>query len=195
MSLRKQVLQALAIAVLAVGPAVTLPTLSAHQPTLVADTQNTPAPPATPFAPVPVGLGMAIKVKDATAAAKKFKDRASGASGDYATGVAGAAGDFEQKALAANDTYKQAVMDAASKDLYAKGVRGSGAKYLKNATGVGPTRYTQGIANAQDVYAASMAPVLQTIAGLNLPPRGVKGTNQDRSNIVAAALRKMKVGS
>lgn len=180
----------------AVGPAVFLPSLSAHQPSFSAES------PAPTHAPGPLDavrvspyVGMAIKVKDAAAAAKKFKDRATGASGDYAAGVQASAGDWEQKSAAAEDVYKAAVIDAAGKGRYGAGVRGSGEKYRKNATTLGPQRYQQGIGNAQDVYATAMQPVLTTIAGLNLPPRGVKGTNQERSNIVATALRKMKVGS
>jgi hypothetical protein len=86
------------------------------------------------------------------------------------------------------------VIEAASKNRYGAGVRGSAAKYQKNATTLGPQRFQAGVANAQDAMASAIAPVLQTIAGLTLPPRGVKGTNQERSNIVATALRKMKVG-
>jgi hypothetical protein len=74
-------------------------------------------------------------------------------------------------------------------------VRGSAAKYQKNATTLGPQRFQQGVANAQDAYAGSMGPVLQAIAGINLPPRGIRGNNQERSNIVATTLRKLKFGA
>jgi hypothetical protein len=40
-----------------------------------------------------------------------------------------------------------------------------------------------------------MGPVLQAIASINLPPRGIRGNNQERSNIVASALRKLKFGA
>jgi hypothetical protein len=179
----------------ALGPATFLPTLSAHTPTVSADSPSAPHAPALPnllhLSPLLLG---SIKVKDAGTVAGKWKGRAGAASGDYGTGVASAAGDWEAKTLAAEDNYKQSVVDAASKGRFGAGVRGSAGKYQKNATTLGPQRYTQGVANAQDAYAGAMAPVLQTIAGLNLPPRGVKGTNQERSNIVATALRKMKVG-
>jgi hypothetical protein len=179
----------------ALGPATFLPTLSAHTPTFSADSPRAPHAPALPDALHLSPLaGMAIKVKNPGDVASKWKGRAGAAAGDYGTGVAGAAGDWEAKSLASEDNYKQSVVDAASKGRYGAGVRGSAAKYQKNATTLGPQRYTAGVANAQDAYAGAMAPVLQTIAGLNLPPRGVKGTNQERSNIVATALRKMKVG-
>jgi nucleoid-associated protein YgaU len=180
----------------ALGPASVLPTLSAHTPTFSADR---PTPSHAPTLPELIRLSPfaagAIKVKDAGTVAAKWKTRAGNAQGDYAAGVAAAAGDWEAKSAAAEDVYKAAVTDAASKGLYGRGVRGSAGKYQKNATTLGPQRFQQGVANATDAMAAGIAPVLQTIAGLTLPPRGVKGTNQERSNIVATALRKMKVGS
>jgi hypothetical protein len=180
----------------ALSPATFLPRLSAHTPTVSAESHQVPTAPgpadALRLSPLLCG---AIKVKDAGTVAAKWKTRASAASGDYSTGVQGAAQDWEAKSTAAEDVYKQAVTDAASKGRYGQGVRGSSGKYLKNATTLGPQRFQAGVANAQDAMAGAIAPVLQTIAGLNLPPRGVKGTNQERSNIVATALRKMKVGS
>lgn len=182
--------------VFAMGPASFLPSLSAHTPTFSAERPNTPTGPALPdlvrLSPM---AGMAIKVKDAGSVAAKWKTRASAASGDYAAGVQGAGADWEAKSAAAEDVYKQAVTQAASTGQYGRGVRGSAGKYTKNATTLGPQRFQAGVANAQDAMAGAIGPVLQTIAGLTLPPRGVKGTNQERSNIVATALRKMKVGS
>jgi hypothetical protein len=184
------------LCITALGPAAVLPTLSAHSPTFSAD-RPTDAPRPVPgdlvrLSPV---TAMAIKVKDAGTVANKWKTRAGAAQTDYANGVAGAAGDWEAKSAAAEDTYKAAVTEAASKGRYGAGVRGSAGKYQKNATTLGPQRFTQGVANAQDAYAGSMGPVLQAIAGINLPPRGIRGNNQERSNIVATTLRKLKFGA
>jgi hypothetical protein len=196
MSKRFNVFCVAVLCMIALGPASFMPRLSAHAPAFTAD---------TPAAPVSHGPGslqllspmaaMGIKVKDIGTVAAKFKTRAQAAQADYAKGVEGAAGEWEAKSAAAEDVYKAAVVDAASKGRYGAGVRGSAGKYQKNATTLGPQRYQQGIGNAQDAYAQAMAPVLQTIAGLNLPPRALKGQNQERSNIVAMALRKMKVGA
>lgn len=177
------------------GPAALLPQLSAHSPVWSGKSPTAPHAPTLPdvlrLSPVAFGT---IKVKDVATAAAKFKTRASAAQGDYGTGVANAANDWEQASAAAEDNYKTSVTQAAADGRYGRGVRGSAERYRKNATTLGPQRYGTGIANAQDTYAQSMAPVLQTIAGLTLPPRGVKGTNGERSNIVATALRRMKVG-
>jgi len=193
---RLQALTALAIVGILCGPALVLPTLSAHTPTLTAPhTPAQPGPLHSPFVPAVPLVGMAIKVKDAAAIAAKWKTRASAAAPDYTAGVSGAAGTFEQNAAAANDTYKQSVIEAANKDRYAKGIAGSGAKWQKNASTLGTQRYPTGVANAQDAMAAGMAPVVSTLSSLTLPPRGVKGQNQERSNVVATALRKMKYGA
>lgn len=180
----------------AIGPAAYLPRLSAHSPTFSAPSPTHQHAPGLPdlvrLSPL---AGVTVKTKDAGASATKWKTRASAASGDYTTGVQNAGGDWEARAAASNDTYKQAVTEAASKDRFLKGVQGKAAKYTKNATTLGPQRFQAGVANAQDGYAQAMGPVLQTIASVNLPPRGVKGTNQGRSDAMAVALRKMKVGS
>lgn len=195
MSFRSKCFAVLSLAVLVLGPALSLPRLSAHSPTFTAPpTHQSPAPLGSPIAPLSPLVGMGIKVKDAATAAKKFKERASGASTEYATNAAASAQDWEAKTSAAEEVYKQSVIDAANKGRFGAGVRGSAEKFRKNVTNLGGQRYASGIGNAQDTYAQAMGPVLATIAGLTLPPRGVKGTNQERSNAVAVALRKAKVG-
>lgn len=195
MSKLLNLIAALALCVTAAGPALFLRPLGPSVPTLSASTPSAPARrgPAELLLLSPLTIG-AIAVKDIGTVAAKFKARATAAQGDYAQGVQGAANKWEQAAAGAEETYKQAVVEAAGKNRYGAGVRGAAGKYQKNATTLGPQRFAQGIANAQDAYAQGMAPVLQTIAGLSLPPRGVKGMNQERSNLVATALRKMKVG-
>lgn len=138
-----------------------------------------------------------IRVKDTGAIATKFKNRAAAAAPDYTTGVQAAAGDWESNTAAAEDNYKAGVNDAMARGAFGKGVRGSGAKYVKNATTLGAQRYPSGVANAEQAYANGVGPYLDTIKGITLPPRGPKGSpqNQQRANAVAMALRAKKVGS
>lgn len=196
MSFRSRLLFVLAVGLIALGPVWSLPAVSPHRPTLQAPAAPAaPGPSHAPLVPLAPFVGMAIKVKDVGAAAEKFKQRATAAQGDYGKGVAGAGADWEAKSAASEELYKSSVIEAAGKGRYGAGVRGSASKYQTNASTLGPQRYASGIGNAQPAYAQAMGPVLQTIAGLNLPPRGVKGTNSERSNIVATALRRMKVGA
>lgn len=135
-----------------------------------------------------------LVVKDVGAIAAKYKTRAQGAQADYASGVQAGAQSWEQNTAAAEARYTQGVADAAARGAFGKGVRGAGAKYLKNATTLGPSRFGTGVANAQDAYAAGMQPVVAALSAIQLPPKQVKGMNQERANIVATRLRALKTG-
>lgn len=138
-----------------------------------------------------------MKVKDTGSVAAKFKTRASAASQDYAAGVAGAGADWESNTAASEGNYEQGVQEAIGRKAFGKGVRGSAGKFVQNAQALGAQRYPTGIAQAQDAYARGVGPFLDTLKGMNLPPRGPKGSaqNQARANAVATALRAKKVGS
>jgi hypothetical protein len=181
------------------GPALGLPRLSVHLPTLTA-----PAPPGTPSSGrlpdlLPLGfLGMAIPMKDVGAIAAKFKTRASAASQDYGTGVATAGAAWEAGAVAGEPNYEQGVQESIGRKAFGKGVRAAGAsKYVENAKTLGTQRYPTGIANAEGAYMKGVGPYIDVVRSLNLPPRGPKGSaqNQQRAQVVAAAMRAKKVGS
>jgi hypothetical protein len=138
--------------------------------------------------------GVAIKVKDAGTISPSGRAARRQAQADYGSGVANAGADWEAGATAAEDTYGAAVTQAVADKRYGKGVRGSAGKYQKNASTLGPQRYGQGVGAAQDAYASGMAPVLSTLASIQLPARNVKGNNQQRSQLVADRLRAMKLG-
>jgi len=140
---------------------------------------------------------LALKVKDAALAARKFVDRGRAAAGDYAAGVAGAAGDWQQRTAAAAETYNQGVQDAISRGAFTRGINGAAAtKYQERASGVGAQRFPQGIGAAGPEWEQKTQPYLQTIASLNLEPRRPKGdpANIRRVEQVATALRRRKVG-
>lgn len=186
------------VAVLTAGPLMAAP-VSVHQsPTL-----NAPAPAHTSVRSLLTMIGYgcaafgAIAVKDAGTLAKKYASRARAASGDYKDGVAGAGAAWEQGAGNAEQAYKDGVQDAMSRGAFSKGVRASGAAhYVKRATELGATRYAGGIDAGTDRWAQNTAPVLQVIAGLNLPPKGARRSpqNMERANMVASALGKWKTG-
>ena len=141
-------------------------------------------------------VGMAIRVKDTGLIAKKFVQRAQQAAPEYTEGVKAAGADWEAGAAAGEDNYKQAVTEAAAQGRFGKGIRAAGAgKYVNNAAGKGAQRFGPGVAQAEGEYAKGVAPVLETLRGLTLAPRGVKGSpqNQARANQVASALREMKL--
>lgn len=184
--------------VLAAGPGLSAAALVTHeQPTLT--TSDSSSVLARLGALVLTGLGAlgAIRVKDAGSIAGKWKRNASAAQNDYAEGVKAAGADWEQGARDGNENYKQAVVQAASEDRFARGVAKAGAaKYVSRASTLGPQRFQTGVGAAEAGFSSAIQPVLQTIASVALPPRRPKGDpgNMARSEAVAMALRRMKVG-
>ena len=141
---------------------------------------------------------MALKVKDASASAQKFVQRAQAAAPDYQRGVQGAGQTWQTNAAASNDSYVAGVTAAANAGRFMKGINTAGGqKYATNAAGKGAQRYPQGVANAGPQWQASTQPYLDTLAALTLPPRRPKGdpANYQRAQLVGDALRKKKVGS
>lgn len=140
---------------------------------------------------------MAIRVKDTASIAAKFKARAGAAQGDYKSGVEGAGADWQSRTLASKDAYAQGVQAAIGRDAFSKGVNDSGAaRYQKRAAELGPGRYQAGVASAQEDYSRGVAPYLDAIRNMELPPRGPRRSpaNMNRANAVAARLAAIKEG-
>lgn len=186
------------VAVLAVGPALAAPLTSSVSSSVAAPAEASPSLAAllelAAYGLVAFG---AIKVKDVGTIAKKFVRNAGAASGDYTEGVKGAGAAWEQGARDGAQNYKDGVAQASAAGRFEKGIAKAGAgKYVHKASTLGPQRYSTGVAAAEGEFAKGMGPVLQTIAGVSLPPRRPKGDpgNMQRSAAVAAALRALKVG-
>lgn len=141
-------------------------------------------------------FGMAIKVKDISAVADKYVKRASVAGSDYTAGVQAAGADWETGAKNGEGNFEQGIQDAIQRKAYGKGVSGSAAKYTQNAVKLGAVRYGPGVANGAGAYQAGVQPYLDKLRSLNLPPKGPRRSpaNQQRANMVAAELGKLKTG-
>lgn len=139
---------------------------------------------------------MAISVKDAATAAKKFVTRAQAAGPDYATGVANAGAKWATNTKASADAWQQGVSQAAAAGRFAGGVNATSTnKFQTRASGVGSQRYPQGVAGSADAWQTNTTPYLNTIAALNLPARQPKGSpaNYARVQAVGDALRAKKL--
>lgn len=135
-----------------------------------------------------------IKVRSAQASADKFKRNASGATDAYKSGVQNAGNDWQANTKAAADTYAAATTEAIGRGAFAKGVdKAGGAKYQDRAVNLGSNRYVSGINAGTASYQTGIQPFLDTLSGLQLPPKHVKGQNQERANAVAMALRAKKI--
>jgi hypothetical protein len=138
-----------------------------------------------------------MQVKSADAVAKKWAARAGAASGDYANGVNTTTRDWAADTAAAAPAWAQGVQGAVANGSFIKGVNNAGtAKWKQNASTKGAQRYPTGVAQAQPAYQNGIGPVLQALAGINLPPRGPKGAPENINRVIAVTqtLRKLKTG-
>lgn len=138
---------------------------------------------------------MAIKIKDVGTLAQKFVKRAGAAGADYAAGVQNPKKDWQANTSASAPVWAQAVQTAAANGRFGAGVAKAGnAKWMANSAGKGAQRYPQGVGAAAGAWQAGVQPYIQALSTLDLPPRGVKGTNIQRVAAVNDALHKIKAG-
>lgn len=138
-----------------------------------------------------------IVVPDVGKVSKKWAARSQAAGGDYSDGVQSTAKDWQGTTIAAAPNYKAGVTAAANAGRFEKGVARVGtSKWRANALSKGPMRFAQGVGVAEPDYSAAMAPVMQTIGAIDLPPRQPTGSdgNIQRVALIAKGLRQMKVG-
>lgn len=129
--------------------------------------------------------------------AQRWAQRTAAATPDYQAGVASPRVPWQQATIAAKEAHKAATTQALAEDRFAKGVAKAGdGKWQSAAQGKGAERFGPGAAAGVNDYQAGVAPYLAVIEGTQLPPRGPKGDprNIDRVRVLAAALRKKKVG-
>lgn len=188
----------LAALFVAAGPLVAVPFAgSAGLAVTATPTSDTPGHGVLALLGGALAVFGAIKVKDIGAVTQKYQTRAAAAAGDYKSGVQGAGQDWQAGALAGESNFEQGVQEAIAKKRYGRGIQAAGAqKYTDNASSLGAQRYPQGVQQAAPAFTKGMAPVLERIRGLNLPPKGPKRSpqNQQRAAMVALELGKMKDG-
>jgi hypothetical protein len=135
-------------------------------------------------------------VKDPSVAAKKWSTRAQAAGADYTSGVANTQKDQAALAVAAAPVWAQSVQTAAANGTFAKGVNKAGtAGWKAGVAAKGAQRYPQGVGAGGPNYQAGVTPYFTALSNLQLPPRGVKGTNMQRVQVVADALMKTKAAA
>lgn len=140
---------------------------------------------------------MALKVKSVQAAASKFVSRATSATGDYRDGV-NSTNDQAERAIAAEGAYAQGVQDSIARGARVAGLQKAGNnKWKERSLVLGAGRYATGVKAGENEYSKNVAPYLQTLASLNLTPRGPKGSpeNYNRAVEVGQALHEQKVSA
>lgn len=140
---------------------------------------------------------MAIKIKSATAIAKKWADVTPARARQWEDEIKATSTDeYAAPAIAAAPVWEQAVMEAAARDAYAKGVAEKAERWKRKSLAVGTQRFGPGVRAAEADQAAGFAPYREVIAGLTLPPRGPRGApgNYERVREVGEALHAKRVG-
>lgn len=138
---------------------------------------------------------MAINVPTAQEAADKWASVTPTRQADYTRGVSGAGSRWQAGVDGASQLWATAVAQAASNGEWGRGVSGKSSKYQTNASTIGASRFGPGVTAAKPAYTTAIGPVLSVIAGVNLPPRGVAGTNLGRVQAVNDALHNWKISS
>lgn len=137
-----------------------------------------------------------MNIKSADVIAKKYASRGGAAGADYAAGVQAPRVPWAAATVAAETNYSAGVQQAIGNGSFRKGVTAAGdAKWQRKAAGVGAQRFGPGVQAAQPDYAAGVAPYLDTLKNLTLPPRAPKGdpSNVQRVAVIATALRARKL--
>lgn len=130
--------------------------------------------------------------------AGKWRRRVEGAADDYKAGVQTKGSRWQAATDAASGTFKTAISSPDMENRYKAGIAKAGqAKYTRRAIAVGPDRYSQAAPVAEQDFSSGMAPVLQAIASVDLPPRGPRGSvqNYNRVKPIGDALSKLRTGS
>jgi len=132
-----------------------------------------------------------VKTKGVDRTVAKWKSKVAGAGGGYIDGVTNPKADWQTETSKAEGSYEQGVQAAIGRKAFGKGVSRAGtAKWQRGAIEKGGTRWTSGVALAEDEYRSGMGEVISTIEATALPPRGPKGDpkNYDRTRILGQAL-------
>ncbi len=138
------------------------------------------------------------EIKSMAAIRDKWTRVTPGRVDDYKLGIQNPKRDWEAETVAAKDTWKAGVDQAAAKDMFAKGVVKAGSKkWQDKALKVGPGRFAEGVYLAGPDYEKGFAPYRAVIAAVDLGPRFPRRDprNLERVKRIVDALVAEKIGS
>jgi len=138
------------------------------------------------------------EIKDLTFIGRKWARVTPQRADEYKQGVTNPRRPWEGAAIAAEGTYKTAVIAAANAGRFGAGVRkASNAKWSDRAQKKGPARFAEGVQIGEPDYIAGFTPYHGVIARTTLTPRGPKGSpgNYDRVKQIGTALNAAKTSA
>ena len=140
-------------------------------------------------------MSQVLKLRPLDLVVDKWNRRATAAGPDYQAGIQAPRVPWSQGAIAASPAWNQAVTNAASKDLFAKGVAKAGdAKWLNKALSLGARRYPEGVTAAKDDYKNNFASFYDALGKVALPARAPRGDprNLERVKAIVQTMRQTK---
>ncbi len=141
---------------------------------------------------------MAIAVTPISQAAKKWSERATVATAQYEEGIRNPSRPQADAAIAAEDTWRQAMTAAIARNARVSGLRAAGSeKWARASLEKGAPRFGPGVTVSQPQYVAATQRYFDVIAGLTLSPRGPTNDprNYARVPAVGNALHAAKVAA
>lgn len=128
---------------------------------------------------------------------QNWKSGTAGAGQRLKEGVMNPRRPWKESTLAAAALHTTATEEALARGAFEAGVSRTPADKQKNrAALLGPARFAQGAAAAVEDYASAFSPYRAVIEGVQLHPRGPKGSPENYENVKAIgdALHTAKVG-
>ena len=139
---------------------------------------------------------MAIQIKDIGTLQTKYTNRASNAVSDYKAGVMSPRASQSNSAIAAAGNWQSAVSSGNALARFKAGLAAAGDQgWQAGASGKGANHYADGVRGGASKWATNTQPYLAILSGLNLPAKGIRGSdaNIQRVSAVAAALHTAKM--
>ena len=136
----------------------------------------------------------AIKPLDKTT--KVWAKRASASRDEYLDGVNNPRKDWKDETAGASNRYQAGLETSFANKSFEKGVVSAGTgKWQERTKKLGPSRYSEGVRASEPDYRKGFEPYHSAIAGVDLPPRGPKGSpeNIDRVRAIAETLHETKL--
>ena len=125
---------------------------------------------------------------------QKWATRAAAAAGDYVSGAQTPRRSWSAAAGASEANYEAGINTAIARKAYGKGVSAAGdGSWSKGITEKGRGRYAQGVQVGSENYQKGFQPYADVLRSTQLAPRGPKGQNMGRVQVVNDALRARKL--
>lgn len=107
---------------------------------------------------------------------------------DYVDGIQNPGKDWATATIAAESSYEDGIRAAIAENRFSAGVKKAGTqKWQEKALALGPSRWGQGVTQAEGDYRAGFAPIRDAIERTTLPPRFARGDPRNLLRVTAMA--------